>query len=103
MMNGNRFVWVFAILMAVAAPALPAEKHYEAKWSSLDQRPCPQWYLDAKFGIFIHWGLYSVPAWGKVGEYAEWYWNKMADPKPGNVWRQFHVKNFGADFDRGYS
>lgn len=34
---------------------------YEPKWESLDKRPIPQWFSDAKFGIFIHWGLYSVP------------------------------------------
>ena len=85
--------------MAFAAPSQAAEKHYDAKWESLDQRACPQWYLDAKFGIFIHWGLYSVPAWGKVGEYAEWYWNKMANKKDNNVWWQFHKKNYGADFE----
>lgn len=72
---------------------------YEAKWESLDKRPTAEWFLDAKFGVFIHWGVYSVPAWGKVGEYAEWYWQKMADKKPENVWWQFHKKNFGEDFD----
>ena len=41
-----------------------AETKYEARWESLDKRPCPKWYLDAKFGIFIHWGVYSVPSWG---------------------------------------
>jgi alpha-L-fucosidase len=54
---------------------------YEANWASLDERPTPQWFLDAKFGFFIHWGLYSVPAWGKVGEYAEWYWNHIQNQK----------------------
>ncbi len=49
--------------------------------------------------MFIHWGVYSVPAWGKVGEYAEWYWNHISDKKPDNVWWQFHEKNYGADFD----
>lgn len=35
----------------------------------------PQWYELAKFGIFIHWGVYSVPSWAPVGQnYAEWYW-----------------------------
>lgn len=101
MKNRHQIVGVVAcaaILLVAATPVRADEKHYEPKWESLDQRPCPQWFLDAKFGIFIHWGLYSVPAWGKVGEYAEWYWNKMADRRPGNVWWQFHVKNFGADF-----
>ena len=98
-MNGKRIALLFAAALALAAPALAAGETYEPKWESLDKRPCPQWYLDAKFGIFIHWGVYSVPGWGKIGEYAEWYWKHMADKKPDNVWWQFHVKNFGADFD----
>jgi alpha-L-fucosidase len=75
-------------------------KRYEAKWESLDRRPTPDWYLDAKFGVFIHWGVYSVPAWGKVGEYAEWYWNRIMSDKPEMaVWRQFHQRNYGEGFD----
>ncbi len=42
----------------------------------------PDWFNGAKFGIFIHWGIYSVPAWAPVGkEYAEWYWQQMNNPK----------------------
>jgi len=76
-----------------------AEPTYEPHWASLDQRPTPDWYLDAKFGVFIHWGVYSVPAWGEVGKYAEWYWNNIKSSKPANApWREFHAKNYGADF-----
>jgi len=78
---------------------LAADVKYAPNWESLDKRPTPDWYLDAKFGIFIHWGVYSVPAWGAPKEYAEWYWNKMANKKPDNVWWQFHKKNFGENFD----
>ncbi|HKK68874.1 MAG TPA: alpha-L-fucosidase, partial [Bacteroidales bacterium] len=46
---------------------------YQANWESLDQRPIPEWFRDAKFGVFIHWGAYSVPAWSPKGTYAEWY------------------------------
>lgn len=72
---------------------------YQPTWSSLDQRPTPSWFLDAKFGVFIHWGVYSVPAWGKLGEYAEWYWDHIESGKPEDaVWREFHEKNYGAGF-----
>jgi alpha-L-fucosidase len=82
-----------------AASCLAAdEARYEANWASLDTRACPDWYLDAKFGIFIHWGVYSVPSWGVKGEYAEWYWNRMADKKPGNPWWIFHKANYGENF-----
>ena len=93
----NRIFIATATIALAAIFAVPsasaAERRYEPTWESLDKRPTPQWYLDAKFGIFIHWGVYSVPAWGKIGEYAEWYWNNIADKKPDNVWWQFHKQD----------
>ena len=65
---------------------------YEPTWESLKKHPLPDWFQDAKLGIFIHWGLYSVPAWappsGELGKvdwskwfttnaYAEWYLNTL--------------------------
>ena len=44
------------------------EGPYRADWESLQKYEVPEWYADAKFGIFIHWGVYSVPAFG-----SEWY------------------------------
>lgn len=49
---------------------------YEPTYESIYSHEAPPWYLDVKYGIFIHWGVYSVPAWGSTGEdevYAEWY------------------------------
>lgn len=43
------------------------QKNYEPTWESLASHPTPEWFKDAKFGIFIHWGVYAVPA------YHEWY------------------------------
>lgn len=45
------------------------ENRYTPDWDSLDSRPLPSWYDDAKFGIFIHWGVFSVPSFG-----SEWFW-----------------------------
>ena len=93
---------VVLMLINVIISALPApggEERYEPNWASLDHRPMPPWYQDAKFGVFIHWGVYSVPAWGDHGQYAEWYWNHIADHGLTNVWWQFHVKNYGTNFD----
>jgi alpha-L-fucosidase len=56
-------------------PDSPAR--YSPTWASLDTRPAPAWFQDAKFGIFIHWGPYSVPAWAPRGKYAESYWNRL--------------------------
>ena len=87
-------------LVALSPTTATAQPIYAPNWESLDRRPMPTWYLDAKFGVFIHWGVYSVPAWGQVGEYAEWYWNRL-DRKEVK-WaasREFHAKNYGANFD----
>src|SRR5580765_3136021 len=96
------------VLLLTGAAALAGPK-YDATWDSLDKRPTPAWFTDAKFGIFIHWGLYSVPSYapvipGKLA-YAEWYWNSMTNgrdnPKANGVqtgtWA-FHQKQYGADF-----
>src|SRR6476659_4368371 len=85
-------------------------KQYQSTWESIDSRPIPAWYQDAKFGIFIHWGVYSVPSYAPVkvkGEtpYAEWYWHSLEEGKkrngaPGDgahTWA-FHKRNYGADF-----
>ena len=45
---------------------------YRPDWESLQHYEVPEWYKDAKFGIFIHWGVYSVPAFG-----SEWYPREM--------------------------
>ncbi|XP_076256751.1 alpha-L-fucosidase-like isoform X1 [Rhynchophorus ferrugineus] len=42
---------------------------YNATWASLDKRPLPKWYDNAKVGIFIHWGIFSVPS-----IHSEWFW-----------------------------
>ncbi len=54
-----------------------AQKKYEPTWESIDKRATPEWFSNAKFGIFIHWGLYSVPGYTNKGTYAEWYWNAL--------------------------
>ena len=76
---------------------------YQSNWDSLDKRETPQWWKDAKFGIFIHWGLYSVPAYAPVNEvdgiyekYAEHYYNRLLG---GNKFFQdFHAKQYGEQF-----
>ncbi|MEK7395486.1 MAG: alpha-L-fucosidase [Candidatus Poribacteria bacterium] len=69
---------------------------YEANWESIDSRPIPKWFDEAKFGIMIHWGVYSVPAWAPKGTYAEWYWASMGN-KDGDTWK-YHAKNYGENF-----
>ncbi|MEJ8668090.1 alpha-L-fucosidase [Streptomyces sp. MS1.AVA.1] len=70
---------------------------YEATDTSLAGHQAPYWFSDAKFGIFIHWGVYSVPAWSPVGkQYAEWYWNHMQDRN--NAVYAYHAQTYGEDF-----
>jgi alpha-L-fucosidase len=99
-----------ALPLALAGRNIRAATHFEPNWNSIDRRPTPGWYTDSKFGIFIHWGVYSVPAFAAVsvkGEnpYAEWYWNSLtngmkAKGPTGNgalTW-QFHQRVYGANF-----
>ncbi|GAA0249933.1 alpha-L-fucosidase [Haladaptatus pallidirubidus] len=73
-------------------------KKYEPMWSSIDTHSAPDWYHDAKLGIFIHWGLYSVPAWAPIGEhYAEWYPYYMYDK--GSSWYEYHREHYGEDVE----
>jgi alpha-L-fucosidase len=65
--------------------------------ASLSTHQAPYWFQDAKFGIFIHWGVYSVPAWAPVGvQYAEWYWAQMQDPT--NPTYAYHRETYGESF-----
>ncbi len=75
---------------------------YENNWDSLMQRKVPEWFDDAKFGIFIHWGLYSVPAYAPKGQYAEWYWNAIKTENPNEnqqAFIDFHKKTYGENFE----
>ena len=92
--------------LALAIPGLPAAE-YSADWDSLDGRPTPEWFLDAKLGIFIHWGVYSVPAFAYPDSYSEWYWHSLEAPLEGQNERQrrnaaatraFHQRVYGEDF-----
>ena len=87
---------------------ISAQQKYEANWASIDSRPVPQWFTDAKFGIFIHWGVYSVPAWGPLPSdgagiydcYSEHYWARLTNPKNKvhPLFTAFHNKTYGENF-----
>jgi alpha-L-fucosidase len=65
---------------------------YQPNWESLSTYAVPAWFRDAKLGIFIHWGVYSVPAWGN-----EWYPRKMYrrdDPEDGPFY-EHHLATWG--------
>lgn len=68
---------------------------YKADWQSLSGHRVPKWYYNDKFGIFIHWGIYSVPAFGN-----EWYSRNMYDKNDRDF--DYHVKTYGNQKDFGY-
>ncbi len=73
-----------------------ANGHYKDNFESLNNYPEPTWYKNAKFGIFIHWGVYSVPAFQ-----SEWYSREMyikGDPA-----YEHHIKTYGSQKDFGYA
>ena len=89
---------------------------YQPTYESVHSHPIPAWFDDAKLGIFIHWGLYSVPAyapnagelheiiasgewakWFANNPYAEWYMNSYQIE--GSPTQQYHRAKYGADFD----
>jgi alpha-L-fucosidase len=70
-------------------------KNFEPTWESLKAYQAPDWYQDAKFGIFIHWGLYAVPAFGN-----EWYPRKMYLPE--SLEYEHHRETYGAQAKFGY-
>ena len=47
---------------------------FEPTWESLDKHQGPAWFDEAKIGLFVHWGVYSVPAFGTDGVLGEWFW-----------------------------
>ncbi len=94
-------------LALTATRKASAAASFQPSWDSIDRRPVPKWYTDAKFGIFIHWGVYSAPAFAPVnvkGEtpYAEWYWNSLTEGKKakgkGAETLAFHKRVYGEDF-----
>ena len=72
-----------------------ANGKFKANWASLSQFEMPKWFEKAKFGIFIHWGLYSVPAFNN-----EWYSRNMYIQ--GTEEFEHHVKTFGPHAEFGY-
>jgi alpha-L-fucosidase len=93
-----------------AAPTSKRAK-FEPTWESLDQRPVAPWWLDAKFGVYVHWSLASVASWGN---HSSFYWPNLlnsqrmesAGPRPATndiaeeyvgLW-QFHQRTYGPEF-----
>ena len=99
-----------ALIASATLCSSQAPAHYQPTLESLDRHPLPQWYAGAKLGIFIHWGLYSVPGWApliasrprlssqdyiKYNPYAEWYLNVMRIS--GSPTQAYQREHYGAN------
>lgn len=103
----HRFTIVITAIIFLLNGLMFAQQPYQANWESINSRPVPEWFSDVKFGIFIHWGVYSVPAWapasadiGIYAKYSEWYWWRIMNTKDkaGQLFRQYHNNMYGEDF-----
>ncbi|KAH9384963.1 hypothetical protein HPB48_026990 [Haemaphysalis longicornis] len=95
------------LLLSLASLVAPCRgvTRYTPDWSSLDTRPVPPWYDEAKFGIFLHWGVFSVPSfWGACLWYC-WEFQKVPECvefmkdnyRPGFSYQEF-ASQFTAEF-----
>src|SRR5688572_28935334 len=100
------FRYLLLLLLCINL-AFSHAQQYQPDWPSLDARPVPKWFTDAKFGIFIHWGVYAVPAWAPVGKewdtyakYSEWYWHRSVKDSSavGRAFREHHLRTYGPQF-----
>ncbi|HLO87750.1 MAG TPA: alpha-L-fucosidase [Nostocaceae cyanobacterium] len=106
---------VLCVFLSLASSIVLARQTYEPTNESLSKHEVPQWFQDAKLGIFVHWGAYSVPAWAPLtGEfsqtvaekgweywfshnpYAEWYYNSMK--LEGSDTYNYHRATYGENF-----
>lgn len=95
-----RFVCVFHLIALLCfvicdenvVVSIKRETTYKPTWESLDTRPIPEWYDAAKVGIFLHWGVYSVPTFG-----SEWFWTNWINAR--DPWYiEYMKKNFKPGF-----
>jgi alpha-L-fucosidase len=80
---------LFLLTLSVVLSQVAAD--YDPTWDSLDARPLPEWFDKAKIGIFIHWGVFSVPSFG-----SEWFWFRWNEGRADHV--EFMEKNYPPNF-----
>ncbi len=93
----RRGAGVFGLLVCAlqSAPASAAEP-FTASWESLETSQCPDWFRDAKFGIWAHWGPQSVPMYG------DWYARRMYEPEAKGGAYDYHLRTYGHPSKFGY-
>lgn len=87
----------FFSCIGVSGKSNSSEQPFNDEWGSLlKHEAAPEWFADAKLGVYFHWGVYSVPAWG-----SEWYprWMYIYDRQGwGQEIYEYHRKTYGKDF-----
>ncbi|CAH8680514.1 unnamed protein product [Schistosoma rodhaini] len=86
--------YIIEISSIIYTKSIKQPNKYEPNWNSLDKRPLPKWYDEAKIGIFIHWGVFSVPSYR-----TEWFWwmwqgDKTAMPEIPEYMRRYYEPDF---------
>lgn len=94
-MRNKIAAFLFFIILTATALQSGAQDRYQATWESLKNYQTPDWFRDAKFGIFIHWGVYSVPAYS-----SEWYPRLMYQQDSKEF--KHHVETYGTQNKFGY-
>ncbi|XP_014769556.1 alpha-L-fucosidase isoform X1 [Octopus bimaculoides] len=92
MATAARMLCGFYLLFILSFLLQQTDAEYQPNWESLDKRILPSWYDEAKFGIFLHWGVFSVPSYGS--EWFWWYWKGSKTP----YYVDFMNKNYPPDF-----
>ncbi len=91
----TKFLLSFTVILSLCLHSATAQQRYQPTWTSLSNYEVPDWFRDAKFGIFIHWGVYSVPAFG-----SEWYPRNMY--QQGSPEYKHQVETYGPENKIGY-
>ena len=96
----NKCIFLFTLFLLACASAVHAEEvaegPYTPDWQSLQAHTqAPEWFRDAKFGVYFHWGVYCVPAFG-----SEWYPRNMHIKKSAEC--RHHIETYGDPSTFGY-
>jgi len=100
-------VFLVFVVVSIAMQNMYGQNSNAQEWASIDNRQVPSWFEDAKFGIFIHWGVYSVPAYsparrdsvGVYDRYAEHYWRRLLETsETQHYFQEFHKSVYGENF-----
>ena len=93
------YTFLLALALSVEAPRATADEPYQPTWDSLSTNGLPEWVKDAKFGVYTHWGIYSVPAHGGPDYVRNLYEGSRKDAK--GVF-SYHTEKYGPLEKFGY-